>query len=105
MIFVAFSVAPELRRPILLSRCGSMCHFTIVRMPKTPVDEDYLVSCSEHEVGSAGELMIVKPVSVAQPVHESPDCELRDGVFAFDSAHVFAALLGGQAVHDPYCRP
>ena len=68
-------------------------------VPKTAVDEDYLLPGKEYEVWMAGQRLAVESKAEPEPVHEPAHHHLGLGVLVSDSAHPLTTLLRTQRVH------
>ena len=77
MVFVAFGITPELRRPIVLPRPGLMCDLAAVSVPEASMDENDLLASGKDQIWPAGELVIMQPVTIPKGVHEAADDKLR----------------------------
>jgi hypothetical protein len=64
-----------------------------VSVPKTAVYEDYLSSGRKDQVGLPGQVTTMKPVAIAQTMHEAAHQQLGLGVSAAYPAHALASLF------------
>ena len=72
------SVALHVPFQLVLPKCGILlgsgtAEFARVSVPKTPVNENYLLLAGEYHVRGPGQASFVQDVSIPQPVSKGPD--------------------------------
>ena len=68
-------------------------------MPEPAVHEEGELPARQNDVGSAWKVPSVEPEAQAQPVQNSPDCDLGGGIALPDPCHHFASF--GRGSVDP----
>ena len=77
-----------------------------VQMPEASVNEEGHAELREDEIGTAGQVLAMKPEPQPEAMSDASDDELRLRVLSTYRLHVSAALLGRQDVdHPPRVRP
>jgi hypothetical protein len=88
---VTADVSTDLFSPELLLSFRPSEQMTVMAVPETAVDEDHGFAASEDQVGFAGELRVVEPITPTERVQSPSDEQLRLCVSAPDRCHVAAA--------------
>lgn len=68
-------------------------------MPKAAVDENSPLPAEEGQIGCAGEVFSMKPITVAKTVGQASNDHFRFHAVTSDRAHIGATTFGTQLVH------
>ena len=65
-----------------------------VHMPKTAMYEDHRLNACKHQIGFAGQPLVVQPITQSGCMERSAHHHFRFGVASANPRHIEAALLG-----------
>jgi len=94
---VPLDVAGELRVPVVLPRSrqgGGAATWVGMLVPEAAMHEDYLTAPGKGEIRPPRQILAVQAESIAEPMREAPDLDLRLGVRAADRNHRAPPALG-----------
>ena len=101
MFLISRNIARELGCPVAgvgFGAAGIEAGCFDMHMPKTAVDEDDFLACTEHEVRLAGQVFAMETIAEAEGGRDAADDEFRLGVFGFDRRHVGRAAGWGEFI-------
>ena len=67
-------------------------------VPEAAVDENHRAVFGQHNVGGAGQLLIVEPVAQAVGVQVPPNQQFRASILAPNTGHITAAGCRGMSI-------
>lgn len=70
----------------------------IVQMPEAPVHKNHFAARGKYEVGLAGQIGDVQPVTETHPMNEAAHEHFRFHALALDAPHIFGAALKCQFI-------
>ena len=68
-------------------------------MPETAVDKDSNAVLGQHEVGSAGKIVSMKPKTISKAVEKRSNEQFLPRILVLDTRHDLATFLFGKDVH------
>jgi hypothetical protein len=92
------SVLGELLQPEAQSGFGPPPAARVL-MPETAVDKDHFSEPRKNDVGFAGQVICMQPVSKAHRMNEAADAHFWLSVFAAHARHALTSLLFCESVH------
>jgi hypothetical protein len=85
-------IAVLLEFPVVAVRLWQGCGRTAVVMPKAPMDKDYLLASSEHEIRAARQILRVEPISIPHTMDEMANEQLGLRILRTYAPHDLASL-------------
>src|SRR5690606_7503099 len=92
---IARYIAPDFSEPVVFVGSWHTCSSgTIMTVPKTPMNKNYLSVTGKDNVGLSGKVRPMQPISIAHAVQEASNGELWLCIARLDRTHNSTALSG-----------